>query len=631
MADEILFLTELVGLRVFDLRGRRIGVVKDAALVPLVNPVRVDRFLIGGDAAWFTVRHDQIRSISLDGIHLQDETLTPYHSDEYMLRLQRDLLDQQIIDSEGRKVVRVTDLTFVIKDESGGQVLYVDDVDIGLRSIFRRLVQGVLPRRLIRRLQEPIPPRSIRWAVCNILEHDPQRRLRLNISNKLLEQMHPADLADIVEELGPEDRQAIFENMDREAAAEALAEVDPDIQASILESLEAEMAAEIVEEMSPDQAADVLADLDERASEEILEEMEHEGQEEVRELLEFEEDTAGGLMNTEYVALQRTATVADAIDALRAMEDVAETINTIFLVDAEDHLEASIPVGRLFLHKSEAPLEKLIAENKIAVPVDEPQDRVVELFEARKPRDPAQIAEINGIVRFGEITKTSRKIYVTGDDGQEREYAIPRGAHINVQEGERVEAGDQLMDGPIDPHDILKVRGEKELQKYLVNEVQEVYRLQGVNINDKHLEVIVRQMLRWLKIEDIGDTDFLPEEVVDRFKFKEENEKANDKGGRRSHARPILLGITKASLSTDSFISAASFQETTRVLTEAAINSKRDGLRGLKENVIVGRLIPAGSGLAYHMARRNKEADSAEAVFESAPAADTATTEVADA
>lgn len=381
MADEILFLTELVGLRVFDLRGRRIGVVKDAALVPLVHPVRVDRFLIGGDSAWFTIRHDQIRSISLDGIHLHDETLTPYHSDEYMLRLQRDLLDQQIIDSEGRKVVRVTDLTFLIKEENDGNVLYLDDVDIGLRSIFRRLVQGVLPRRLIRRLQQPIPPRSIRWEVCNILEHDPQRRLRLNISNKLLEQMHPADLADIVEELGPEDRQAIFENMDREAAAEALAEVDPDIQASILESLEAEMAAEIVEEMSPDQAADVLADLDERASEEILEEMEHEGQEEVRELLEFEDDTAGGLMNTEYVALQRTATVADAIEALRSMDDVAETINTIFLVDADDHLEAAIPVGRLFLHDSAAQLEKLISENKISVPVDEPQDRVVELFD----------------------------------------------------------------------------------------------------------------------------------------------------------------------------------------------------------------------------------------------------------
>jgi magnesium transporter len=381
MADEILFLTELVGLRVFDLRGRRIGVVKDAALVPLVHPVRVDRFLIGGDAAWFTIRHDQVRTIDLTGIHLRDETLTPYHSDEYMLRLQRDLMDQQIIDSEGRKVVRVTDLTFLVKEEGGGQVLYIDDVDIGLRSIFRRLVQGVLPRTLIRKLQRPIPPNSIRWTVCNILEHDPQRRLRLNISNKLLEQMHPADLADIVEELGPEDRQSIFENLDREAAAEALAEVDPDLQASILESLEADMAAEIVEEMSPDQAADVLAELDERASEEILEEMEHEGQEEVRELLEFEEDSAGGMMNTEYVALQRTATVADAIQALRSMEDDAESINTIFVVDAEDHLEAAIPVGRLFLHDSATPLEQLISETKISVPVDETQDRVVELFD----------------------------------------------------------------------------------------------------------------------------------------------------------------------------------------------------------------------------------------------------------
>ncbi len=382
MADEILFLTELVGLRVFDLRGRRIGVVKDAALVPLVHPVRIDRFLIGGDSAWFTIRHDQVRTIDLTGIHLRDETLTPYHSDEYMLRLSRDLLDQQIIDSEGRKVVRVTDLTFVVKEEGGGQVLLIDDVDIGLRSIFRRLVQGVLPRPWIRKLQGPIPPNSIRWTVCNILEHDPQRRLRLNISNKLLEQMHPADLADIVEELGPEDRQSIFENMDREAAAEALAEVDPDIQASILESLEAEMAAEIVEEMSPDQAADALSELDERASEEILEEMEHEGQEEVRELLEFEEDSAGGMMNTEYVALQRTATVADAVEALRSLEeDVADSINTIFVVDAEDHLEAAIPVGRLFLHDPTAPLEKLISENKRSVPVDESQDRVVEMFD----------------------------------------------------------------------------------------------------------------------------------------------------------------------------------------------------------------------------------------------------------
>ena len=193
-----------------------------------------------------------------------------------------------------------------------------------------------------------------------------------------------------------------------------------------------------------------------------------------------------------------------------------------------------------------------------------------------------------------------RKLYVVGDDGVQKEYAIPRGVHINVQEGERVHSGDPLMDGPRNPHDILAVLGEKELQKYLVNEIQEVYRLQGVNINDKHLEVISRQMMRWVRIEDIGDTEFLPEEVVDKFKFREENNRVIEAGGRPAMGKPILLGITKASLSTDSFISAASFQETTRVLTEAAINGKVDYLRGLKENVIMGRLIPAGTGMEFY-------------------------------
>jgi DNA-directed RNA polymerase subunit beta' len=169
-----------------------------------------------------------------------------------------------------------------------------------------------------------------------------------------------------------------------------------------------------------------------------------------------------------------------------------------------------------------------------------------------------------------------------------------------VQEGERVRHGDPLMDGPRNPHDIMAVLGEKALQSYLVNEIQEVYRLQGVNINDKHLEVIARQMMRWVKVDDIGDSEFLPEEVVDRFKFREENNRVIEAGGRPASGKTVLLGITKASLSTDSFISAASFQETTRVLTEAAINGKVDHLRGLKENVIMGRLIPAGTGMEYY-------------------------------
>jgi DNA-directed RNA polymerase subunit beta' len=245
--------------------------------------------------------------------------------------------------------------------------------------------------------------------------------------------------------------------------------------------------------------------------------------------------------------------------------------------------------------------------------------RVVELFEARKPHDPAVIGEIDGVVRIGEVVKGYRKINVIGEGGVEKEYSIPKGIHVNVQDGDRVKAGDPLMDGPRNPHDILRVLGEKELQGYLVNEIQEVYRLQGVDINDKHLEVIVRQMMRWVRVEDIGDTEFLPEEVVDRFKFKEENERVREAGGRPAAGAPILLGITKASLSTDSFISAASFQETTRVLTEAAINGKVDYLRGLKENVIMGRLIPAGTGMDYYRRVKIAGEDAIEEQPEDAP------------
>jgi len=227
--------------------------------------------------------------------------------------------------------------------------------------------------------------------------------------------------------------------------------------------------------------------------------------------------------------------------------------------------------------------------------------RVVELFEARSPKEPAIITEVDGVVRLGEIHKGMRKVIVEADAGESREYLVPRSVHVNVQDGERVHAGDPLIDGPINPHDILQVLGEKELQRYMVDKIQEVYRSQSVAINDKHIEVIVRQMMRSVKIEEVGDTEFLVDEQVDRWRFQEENERVLAAGGRPAIGRPLLLGITKASLSTESFFSAASFQETTRVLTEAAISGKVDYLRGLKENVIVGRLIPAGTGmLGYH-------------------------------
>ena len=229
--------------------------------------------------------------------------------------------------------------------------------------------------------------------------------------------------------------------------------------------------------------------------------------------------------------------------------------------------------------------------------------RVAELFEARKPKDAAAIAEIDGVVSFGKDTKGKRKLIITPEvNGEARadlakEYLISKSKHITVHSGDRVRAGESLMDGAANPHDILKVLGEKELARFLVDETQEVYRLQGVKINDKHIEVIVRQMLRRVRVTDVGDTEFLVDEQVEKWVFEEENEKALNAGRRPAVGEPLLLGITKASLSTESFISASSFQETTKVLTEAAISGKVDYLRGLKENVIMGRLIPAGTGL----------------------------------
>jgi DNA-directed RNA polymerase subunit beta' len=234
--------------------------------------------------------------------------------------------------------------------------------------------------------------------------------------------------------------------------------------------------------------------------------------------------------------------------------------------------------------------------------------RVAELFEARKPKEHAVISEIDGIVSFGKDTKGKRKVVITPEVGEPKEYLISKGKHLSVREGDRVKAGEPLMDGAANPHDILKVLGEKALAKYLVDEVQEVYRLQGVKINDKHIEVIVRQMLRRIRVVDVGDTNFLVDEQVERHIFEEENEKIMEKNGQPAKGEPLLLGITKASLSTESFISASSFQETTKVLTEAAICGKVDYLRGLKENVIMGRLIPAGTGLgAYKKMNLNVE------------------------
>jgi DNA-directed RNA polymerase subunit beta' len=248
--------------------------------------------------------------------------------------------------------------------------------------------------------------------------------------------------------------------------------------------------------------------------------------------------------------------------------------------------------------------------------------RVAELFEARSPKDAGMLAEVTGTVSFGKDTKGKQRLIITEPDGTANEYLITKDKHVMAHDGQVVNKGEVIVDGPVEPHDILRLKGIEELARYIIDEVQDVYRLQGVKINDKHIEVIVRQMLRRVVITEPGDSKFIREEQVERSEVLDANDALISEGKRPAEYQNILLGITKASLSTDSFISAASFQETTRVLTEAAIMGKRDELRGLKENVIVGRLIPAGTGLAYHRTRRMQSAgeDAAQGVFDLPPA-----------
>lgn len=378
---DYLYLTELLGLPVFDVKGRALGRIRDAAVVPLVHPSRVDRFFIGGGWAWMTVRHDFVRAISIEGVWLHTEQLTPYHDDESMLRLVQDLLDQQIIDAGGRKVVRVSDVTFRLESEKGHDILLVDDVDVGLRAVLRRVLQGILPRRAIRRLQRPIPSKSIPWTACNIIEPDPRRRLRLDIQPDRLETIHPADLADIVEHLSPDDRGAILESIDSEVAAETLSEIEPKIQAQIVESLDPETAAEILDEMAPDEAADILGELDEETSEEILEEMSPDPKEDVEELLEFDERSAGGLMTSDALSVPETATVAEAILAVREAADIVEAQNILLLTGAEGRLTGVVPTSRLLVADGADPVATLRLADLISVTATDPRAQVVEVID----------------------------------------------------------------------------------------------------------------------------------------------------------------------------------------------------------------------------------------------------------
>ncbi|HEY7240032.1 MAG TPA: DNA-directed RNA polymerase subunit beta', partial [Burkholderiales bacterium] len=328
-------------------------------------------------------------------------------------------------------------------------------------------------------------------------------------------------------------------------------------------------------------------------------------------------------LSTLVVIDAKRRTTATAKGQRPSVKLVNEAGDEVRIAGTDHAVNISFPVGAVIAVRDGQQVQVGEVLARIPQEVSKTRDitgglpRVAELFEARSPKDAGMLAEVTGTVSFGKDTKGKQRLVITDLDSVEHEYLIAKDKHLLVHDGQVVNKGEMIVDGPVDPHDLLRLLGIEELARYIIDEVQDVYRLQGVKINDKHIEVIVRQMLRRIEIDEPGDTPFIQGEQVERAELFEENEKAEKAGKKPATYRNILLGITKASLSTDSFISAASFQETTRVLTEAAIMGKRDELRGLKENVIVGRLIPAGTGLAYHNIRK---AQAAEPVLTEAPA-----------
>ncbi len=376
----LVYLTELTGMRLIGPLGTRIGRVREAAVSPREHPRRISRFLFGSGRTSFAVRWDQVRSIDEDGIILADERFTPYYGDDYHLLLTKDLLDQQIIDVNGRKVVRVNDVTLRVA-RNGNEQLWVHEVGVGLQGAFRRLAEGLLPNRAIREIQQRMPPNAIPWEACNIVEPDPQRRLRLLISHQRLEEIHPADLADIVEELGSDEREALFETLEEGVAADTLEEVKDTVRTSILHSLDPDRAADILEEMDPAEAADALALLEEGTRQEIVRDMDEEPAGEVAELLDYEDDTAAGMMEARYLSQAAGSTVGQVVDSLRLDESQLKRLTHLFLVDEQGRLEGTVPLARLAIASADTPLRSLAYRNTVEVGMEAKSDEVVELFD----------------------------------------------------------------------------------------------------------------------------------------------------------------------------------------------------------------------------------------------------------
>ena len=378
-----LALSELIGAPVYDPSGTSpVGKVREVALVPQEDPNRIAGFVVKTRAGERLLTMKSVSNVN-GGVRADSMAAdwTPYASGEGMLLLERDLLDQQIIDVHGRKVVRVNDVD--IHEEIGDQhlTLKLGAVDVGARGAIRRLLKGVVPSSALRTMMDKIPPRMIPWEFVDLIETDPARRVKLKIELERLSTLHPADIADIVEELAPAEREAVFQTLDEEVAAQTLEEMDPKLQVSILSSLDSDRAADIVEEMDPDAAADVLGDMPPDTTQEILTEMEPEERAEVAELMTFEEDTAAGRMTTEYMALRSSAKVSDAIDMLRNFEGGLESVSTIYVIGEREKLLGQVPLAKIVLATPETPLMLLSSRHMPTIHPGADEKEVAELFD----------------------------------------------------------------------------------------------------------------------------------------------------------------------------------------------------------------------------------------------------------
>jgi magnesium transporter len=375
-------LTELLGLPVFDAGGAQCGKVREVALAPQEDRSRVSTFIVKTKAGNRVLPFAAIGSIN-GGVYATTpvSSWTPADASEGLFLLERDLLDQQIIDVHGRKVVRVNDVDLLQETSNNRPQLRVSSVDVGIRGAVRRLLKGVVPMLALRTLLMQLPPRPIPWDFVDLIETDPARRVKLKISMERLATLHPADIADIIEELAPNEREAILETLDEEVAAGALEELDPRVQKAVVESLDSERAAEIVEEMNPDAAADLLGELPEERTSQILREMEPAERQEIAELMEFGENTAAGRMNTEFLTAGVSATVRDGIEALRRFEGGVESVSTIFLVDSHGTLSGAVPLANVVLAMPTDPMLSLTQEPLISCSEDTRDKEVVELFD----------------------------------------------------------------------------------------------------------------------------------------------------------------------------------------------------------------------------------------------------------